>query len=89
MDDLTDLTIVEISTLIRSQTVSPVDITKAMLSKIESIDPTYQSYQAVTADLARDMAQHAKAEISQGHYKGPLHGVPLAVKDIFDTKEVY
>ncbi len=80
-----DLSINELSELVRSREVSPVEVTDHMLDRIEAIDPTYRSYVTVTAERARQQANRAEAEIAGGNWRGPLHGVPLAVKDILFT----
>jgi amidase len=59
-----------------------------MLARIDRLDPTLHSYATVTADLAREAAQKAEQEIRAGHYRGPLHGVPVAVKDLIDVAGV-
>ena len=75
------LTISELAGLIREKQVSPVEVTEAILSRIEALDGRYSSYATVMADHAMDSAQRAENEIAAGRYLGPLHGVPVAVKD--------
>jgi len=65
--------------------LSPVELTEHFLDRIERLDPQLRSYARVTADLARDQARQARDEIRSGRYRGPLHGIPLALKDIIDT----
>src|SRR5689334_23275897 len=75
--DLHWLTIAELAPLLRSKHVSPVEVTEAYLQRIQRFNPTLAAYITVMADTARAQALEAEAEIRQGHYKGPLHGVPL------------
>lgn len=70
---------------IRAGQVSPVDLTETMLSRIGSVDEHLMSYATVMADHAREAAHVAELEIQAGNYKGPLHGVPIAVKDLCFT----
>ena len=65
-----------------------MDATEAYLSRIEQVDPSLNSYITVTAERARAEARQAEAEIAAGQYRGPLHGVPVAVKDQFCTEGV-
>ena len=79
------LSISELAELIRTRAVSPVEVTEHMLKRIEEVDSRYRSYVTVTADRARRQAADAEAEIARGAWRGPLHGVPLALKDIVFT----
>ncbi|MGB3430899.1 amidase [Achromobacter sp.] len=74
--------------LIRSGEVSPVEITLAQLRRIEALDDDLRSYARVTAASALQEAQAAETEIRQGRYRGPLHGVPIGLKDLFRRKGV-
>jgi aspartyl-tRNA(Asn)/glutamyl-tRNA(Gln) amidotransferase subunit A len=82
------LSISELSELIRTRKVSPVEITRATLERIDRLNPTLNAYITVTADLAMKSAQEAESEIQHNRWRGPLHGVPIAVKDLFDTAGV-
>lgn len=84
-DALHFLTIAEAGRLIASRKLSPVELTDALLTRIEQIDPQLNAYITVTAELARKRAREAEAEIMRGEHKGPLHGIPLALKDIYNT----
>ncbi len=81
-------TLTEAAGLIKRRAVSPVDITRSMLDRIETVDRELHSYITVASDFALKQAQQAEQEISKGHYRGPLHGVPLAVKDLIYTKDL-
>ena len=82
------MTITELAALIKARQISPVEVTASMLRRIESLDGKYKSYATVMADHAEAAAKAAEAEIAAGQYRGPLHGVPFAVKDLCFTKGV-
>lgn len=77
--------LVELAREIRTRAVSSTEITQAMLARIEKLDGEYRSYLHVCPDHALERARVADSEIAKGIYKGPLHGVPLAVKDLCYT----
>ncbi len=81
-------TITEIAEDIASKQLSPVGITSAMLQRIEELDGQLKSYATVIAEQAIAAAQEAEHEINAGKYRGPLHGIPIAVKDLCFTKGV-
>jgi amidase len=81
-------TLLEAASAIRSKKVSPVELTRSMLDRIAKLDPALLAYATVTPELALTQAAAAEAEIAAGSYRGPLHGVPIAVKDIFNTAGV-
>ena len=81
-------TITEVSEAIASKQVSPVEIAAAMLQRIDELDGRLKSYATVMADSAMAAAQKAAQEIDAGMSRGPLHGVPIAVKDLCFTKGV-
>ncbi len=78
----------ELSRLIASREVSPVEATEAYLERIDSLDFKFNSYLTVTRELAMDAAREAEREITAGRYLGPMHGVPVAVKDQFHSAGV-
>lgn len=86
--DLHYLEIHELSLLIRSRKISPVEVTKAQLARIEVLDGELYSYARVTADLALEQARQAEQELANGICRSPLHGIPLAFKDLLDTAGV-
>src|SRR5437016_3809825 len=86
--DLAFLTISELSELIRTRKISPVEVTQTIIERIETLNPAVNAYITVTPDLAMKAAQEAESEIQQKKWRGPLHGVPVAVKDLFDTAGV-
>ena len=81
-------TIAELAGLIESGQLSPTEATSAQLSRIEKLDGRLQSYATVMAESAMTQARSAEAEIAGGSYRGPLHGVPIAVKDLCFTTGV-
>ena len=81
-------TITEISEEIAVKQLSPVEVTAAMLARIEQFDGQLKSYETVIPEQAMAAAQKAEQEINAGRYRGPLHGVPIAVKDLCFTKGI-
>ena len=88
MSDLTRLTIADAAPLIRERKLSPVELTDACLARIEAVEPQINAFITVTADEARASARRAADEITRGEYLGPLHGIPVALKDLFATAGV-
>jgi aspartyl-tRNA(Asn)/glutamyl-tRNA(Gln) amidotransferase subunit A len=84
-DDLTRLSIGEASRRIAARELSPVELTRAYLERIDSVDPRVNSYITVTADRALDQARALEAELARGQNRGPLHGIPVGLKDNIDT----
>jgi aspartyl-tRNA(Asn)/glutamyl-tRNA(Gln) amidotransferase subunit A len=82
------LTVADLSDRIHSRELSPVDVTEAYLHRIETLNSEIRAYLTVTADLARQAAADAETEITAGNSKGPLHGIPVAVKDQMYTEGV-
>ena len=82
------LSATELANLLKARQVSPVEATEAYLSRIEQVDPSLNSYITVTSEQARAEARQAEADIAAGNYRGPLHGIPVAVKDQFCTAGV-
>ena len=83
--ELPFLTATQLSKLIESKEVSPVEATEAYLDRIQEVDPKLNSYITITGEQALEAARQAEQEIATGMYRGPLHGVPVAVKDQFNT----
>lgn len=81
-------TITELSDLIRTRRVSPVDVIQGTLARIESLDGRLGAFVTVLSDRARDAATQAETEIASGRYRGPLHGIPFGAKDIIATDGV-
>jgi aspartyl-tRNA(Asn)/glutamyl-tRNA(Gln) amidotransferase subunit A len=85
---LTKLSLSEASQLVRSKKVSPVELTQACLSNIEQLNPKLNAFITVTADSALAQAHKAEDDIQRGRWSGPLHGIPIALKDLIDTAGV-
>lgn len=86
--ELCTKTLTEVAGLIKKKEVSPVELTQAMLDRIAALDGKLYSYLTVTSELALQQARAAEQEIAKGTYRGPLHGVPIAVKDLCFTKGI-
>ena len=82
------LSATELAELLRSRQVSPVEAAEAYLARIEQVDPSLNSYITITDEQAMAEARQAEAEIAAGRNRGPLHGIPVAVKDQFCTDGV-
>ncbi len=83
--DLSFASIADIGAEIRDGQLSPVALADHCLHRIEALNPTLNAFITVTAELAREQARKAEIDIRAGHWRGPLHGVPVAVKDFYDT----
>jgi aspartyl-tRNA(Asn)/glutamyl-tRNA(Gln) amidotransferase subunit A len=79
------LTLTEAAEGIRARKLSPLELTRECLARIAQLDPALNAFITVTSDLALEQARRAESEISTGNYRGPLHGIPIALKDLFDT----
>ena len=80
--------ILEISVKLRSKSWSPVELTRDCLARIEKLNPKLNAFITVTTESALDEARMAEAEINRGHWRGPLHGIPVGLKDLVDTAGV-
>jgi aspartyl-tRNA(Asn)/glutamyl-tRNA(Gln) amidotransferase subunit A len=86
--DLHDLSIAQLSELIAGRKLSPVDLVEALIRRVEQHDDQTHAFITRTFDLAREQARAAEAEVAAGRYRGALHGIPFALKDIYDTKGI-
>ena len=86
--DLPLLDLSEVSRAVQKKEVSPVELTQACLARIEKLNPRLNAFITVTDTSALQDARKAEAEIARGEWKGPLHGIPLAVKDLIETAGV-
>jgi aspartyl-tRNA(Asn)/glutamyl-tRNA(Gln) amidotransferase subunit A len=86
--ELCYLTIREAGRLLKDRKLSPVELTRAFLSRIEQLDGKLQAYITVLSERALAEARNSEAEILRGEYRGPLHGIPIALKDLYDTAGV-
>lgn len=85
---LTRLSLAEASELLRARKVSPVELTHACLRRIDELNPKLNAFITVTAESALEQAREAEADLRKGRGKGPLHGIPIALKDLADTAGV-
>ena len=83
--DLTGLTVAELADRIRTKQVSPVEVAQAFIARAEKLEPKIGAFVTPTQELALEAAEIAEAEIAAGNYKGPMHGIPVGVKDIYAT----
>ena len=83
--ELAYLSIADAGRRIAARELSPVDLTEAMIARAASIDGALGSFVTRTDDVARACARAAESEIAAGRYRGPLHGIPIALKEAFDT----
>src|ERR1700730_11618728 len=83
--DLASLTLKEASELLRRKTASPVDLTQACLKRIETHNPALNAFITVTREQAMEAAHAMEVEQRRGEWRGPLHGIPIALKDNIDT----
>ena len=81
-------TISRVAPFLRKGKISPVELTEAFLGRISRLQPRLNAFITVTAELARKQARQAEREIMKGEYRGPLHGVPISLKDLFYTAGV-
>ena len=78
----------ELSALIREKRVSPVEVIDAHLARIDATEPTLNSFITLLPEHAREAARRAETQIQAGNYQGPLHGIPVGLKDLFNTAGV-
>ena len=78
-------TIAEAARHIEAKTLSPVTLVETLLERIESLDPRLDAFVTLTGEQALDAARQAELEIVAGRYRGPMHGIPFGLKDIYDA----
>jgi aspartyl-tRNA(Asn)/glutamyl-tRNA(Gln) amidotransferase subunit A len=83
-DDLAWLSLADAADRIGRRQLSPVELTRVLIDRIQRLDPAINAFLRVTPEAALDEAKAVDAEISSGRYRSPLHGVPYALKDIID-----
>jgi Asp-tRNA(Asn)/Glu-tRNA(Gln) amidotransferase A subunit family amidase len=88
LEDVAFLRVVDLAPLVRSRQVSSVDLTRMYLERMKKYSPNLLCLITLTEDLALTQAAEADKEIRAGRYRGPLHGIPFGVKDLFDTKGI-
>ena len=88
MAEIVFKTATELARLIKARKLSPVEVVRAYLDRIEALNPAINAFITVTRDQALDQARRAEKEITAGRYLGPLHGLPYAPKDMLATKGI-
>jgi aspartyl-tRNA(Asn)/glutamyl-tRNA(Gln) amidotransferase subunit A len=88
VSDLWKCDIASVGRQLAKKSLSPVELTDAMLARIAALDPAVEAFVTVLDESARRRAAAAESEIAAGRYRGPLHGIPIAIKDIYNTKGV-
>lgn len=83
-----ELSLSEVSAKIKAKELSPVELAESSLARLKEVEPKINSFALVTADLALSQAKAAAQEIADGNYRGPLHGIPIGVKDLYDTANI-
>jgi aspartyl-tRNA(Asn)/glutamyl-tRNA(Gln) amidotransferase subunit A len=86
--DLTSLTILEAAKLIENREISPVELTQSHLARIADLDSRLNAFITLTPEAALQSARQAESAIGDGGYLGPLHGIPMALKDLYETAGV-
>src|SRR5215470_12161698 len=86
--DILNLSAAELAKRIQSKSLSPVELTKAYLDRSEKLGVKLNAYARLTPEVALEQAGAAEKEIGRGHYRGPLHGIPYAAKDLLATKGI-
>jgi aspartyl-tRNA(Asn)/glutamyl-tRNA(Gln) amidotransferase subunit A len=84
-DDIAWMPATEMAAAIRAKKLSPVEVTRAMLARINAINPAINAYCLITREMAMEQAQSAEDAVMRGAAIGPLHGVPVSIKDLFDV----
>src|SRR6266571_3978238 len=87
-EEIVYLSVSELARRIEAKKLSPVDLTQAYLDRSQKFGPRYNAYSSLTPELALAQAKAAEKEIQRGHYRGPLHGIPYAAKDLLAVKGV-
>jgi len=86
--DLLFQSVAELARLLKTRKLSPVELVRAFLDRIEAVNPKVNAFLTVTGEQALEQARKAEKEIAAGRYRGPLHGVPYAPKDLLATKGI-
>src|SRR5262245_26498874 len=86
--ELKKLTLSRAAVMIRRKEISPVELTETVLRRAQKLNDSMRSFITITADTAMQTARAAEREILDGKEVGPLHGVPISLKDLYDTKGI-
>jgi aspartyl-tRNA(Asn)/glutamyl-tRNA(Gln) amidotransferase subunit A len=87
-EDLFYLSVTELAKHIESKKLSPVELTQVYLDRSQKLGPRFNAYARLTPEIALEQAKAAEREIQRGHYRGPLHGIPYAAKDLLAVKAI-
>ncbi len=87
-DSICFSTIAELAKRIEAKDLSPVELVETYLARIEALNPQLDAFITLTAELALEQARAAETEITEGRYRGPLHGIPFGLKDIYETEGI-
>src|SRR5260370_3201535 len=87
-EEIVYLSVSELAKRIESKKLSPVDLTQAYLDRSQKFGPRFNAYALLTPEIALEQAKAAEKEIQRGHYRGPLHGIPYAAKDLLAVKGI-
>ncbi|MCB1546515.1 MAG: amidase [Hyphomicrobiaceae bacterium] len=87
-EELCHLSLTEAADLIKAKKLSPVELTEAMLRRTDALNSQLDAFITRTSDVALAAARKAESEIAKGGHKGPLHGIPFGLKDIYNTKGI-
>src|ERR1700760_2848327 len=87
-DELLEFDVATLSAKLCAKQISPVELTAAYLDRIEKTDSKLRAYITVTSEIARAAAKKAEQEITSGNWRGPFHGVPIALKDLCYTRGI-
>src|SRR5215212_748654 len=82
------LSIFEVSKLLQTKEISPQEIVEACLTRIDTLNPTLNAFITVLREQVREQARQADTEIKAGKWRGPLHGIPVGIKDFYDTANI-
>ncbi|MDT7670078.1 MAG: aspartyl-tRNA(Asn)/glutamyl-tRNA(Gln) amidotransferase subunit [Pseudonocardiales bacterium] len=83
-----ELTLAGAAEKIKAKELSPVELTASVLARIDAVEDKITAFATLTSDLATKAAERAEAEIAAGNYRGPLHGIPVGIKDLYETAGV-
>jgi aspartyl-tRNA(Asn)/glutamyl-tRNA(Gln) amidotransferase subunit A len=87
-EELFYLSVSELAKRIESKKLSPVELTQVYLERSQKLGPRFNAYARLTPEIAVEQAKAAEKEIQRGHYRGPLHGIPYAAKDLLAVKGI-
>src|ERR1700752_897292 len=85
-EEIFSLSVTELAKRIETKKLSPVELTQAYLDRSRNFGQRFNAYALLTPEMALEQAKAAEKEIQRGHYRGPLHGIPYAAKDLLAVK---